>query len=450
MDIDTNTIPSAFLDYLARLTTGGTSRDPVAVRTLFHDISLVISRSADTAERAAIGHAESIASLAVFVGQQAGLPKEDLWSLWLAGLFHDIGMATVSDAVLCKTTHLSESDISQIRGHSAASFEGAVHLATPGSRALGRRRSRRRTATRTRAKSLLFADVPWIIRWHHERADGHGYPDGLGVDEMTMAVRVLRFTDSFVSLTEPRPFRKAHTWQKAREMAPTELGADLPGITDAIPARPFKPNIDPQGLAFFAEGEPSPETIANMLRGLAAISDSKHRSRARHSARCARIASDFAKTLGLTIMEQGRIYALGLLHDLGMLGLSDLSLDSPEPVTGKETVEIRRHPVVSNQLISSIRGLDDVGAIALCHHERWDGAGYPQGIYGDQIPLPARIVAIADTYEAITRHRPYHPLHMLDPLDEIASCAGSQFDPQLAKQFVKFMRKAAGRTKIAA
>jgi HD-GYP domain-containing protein (c-di-GMP phosphodiesterase class II) len=448
MEVNTGAVPSAFLEYLTRLTTSGIARDPVNVQRLFHDVALVISRAADTAERAEYGHAENIASLAVFVGEQAGLVTEDLWSLWLAGLFHDTGMATVSDAILRKATDLTPGELAQIRGHSAASFEEAVHLATPGVRALGRRRSRRRSAARTRTRSLLFPDVPWIVRWHHERADGQGYPDGLDVDGMSMAVRVLRFSDSFLSLTEPRSFRKPHSWKKAREMAPLELGADLPGITDAIPPRPFQPKPNPSALAHFPDGEPSPETIANMLRVLAALADSKHRSRNRHSLRAARIASDFAQALGLTIMEQGRIYALGLLHDLGMLELSDLALDAPEPVSGKETREIRRHPVISNQLISSIAGFDDVGAIALCHHERWDGSGYPQGLYGDQIPLPARVVAIADTYEAMSRHRPYHPSHMVEPLDEIARCGGTQFDPVLAKQFVRFA-KGSGRRKAA-
>jgi HD-GYP domain-containing protein (c-di-GMP phosphodiesterase class II) len=445
MEVDTGAVPSAFLEYLTRLTTSGIAHDAVPVKALFHGVARVISRAADTAERAGIGHAENIASLAVYIGKQAGLPQEDLWSLWLAGLFHDTGMATVSDAILRKTTDLTPSDLSQIRGHAAASFEEAVHLSTPGVRALGRRRSRRRTAARTRTKSLLFPDVPWIVRWHHERADGQGYPDGLNVDEMSMAVRVLRLADSFTSLTEPRSFRKPHEWRKAREMAPQELGADLPGITDVIPPRPHHPRIEAQALDAFGEGEPSPETIANMLRVLATLADSKHKSRTRHSLRSARIASDFARSLGLTIMEQGRIYALGLLHDLGMLGLSDLALDAPEPVSGKETLEIRRHPVISNQLISAIGGFDDVGAIALCHHERWDGGGYPQGLYGDQIALPARIVAIADTYEAMSRHRPYHPLRMADPLDEIARCGGSQFDPTLARQFAKFVKGSARR-----
>ncbi len=117
-------------------------------------------------------------------------------------------------------------------------------------------------------------------------------------------------------------------------------------------------------------------------------------------------------------------------------------LSKPGPLTPEEFQKIRAHPKVGADIISAVPFPYPVSPLILSHHERWDGKGYPQGLAGESIPLPSRIIAVADTYDAMTSTRPYRPaLEREVAVMEIERCAGSQFDPMIVPFFLQAIRK---------
>jgi putative nucleotidyltransferase with HDIG domain len=127
-----------------------------------------------------------------------------------------------------------------------------------------------------------------------------------------------------------------------------------------------------------------------------------------------------------------------LLHDVGKIGVPDSILLKPGKLTDEEWKVMRSHTRIGYQMISKIKFLKGAADIVRYHHERWDGKGYPHGVAGEDIPLGARIFAVIDTYDAITSKRPYkEALPIQHARDEIARCAGSQFDPRVVEAFLK-------------
>jgi putative two-component system response regulator len=156
-----------------------------------------------------------------------------------------------------------------------------------------------------------------------------------------------------------------------------------------------------------------------------------------HSARVSAIAEVIARRLE---WGESRLVALrlgGQLHDVGKLNLDPFVLTKPGPLDAAEHSEIRRHPLVGARLIRPFASLRPALPYVLFHHERWDGAGYPSGRSREQIPLGARILALADAFDAMISNRPYRsalPLHRA--LGEVRACAGSQFDPAVVSAFM--------------
>jgi len=125
-----------------------------------------------------------------------------------------------------------------------------------------------------------------------------------------------------------------------------------------------------------------------------------------------------------------------LLHDAGKMAIPDSVLKKPGPLTPKEWEVIRRHPTLGYGLVRDLKLVPEVGNIILCHHERWDGAGYPKGLQGEAIPLEARFFAVADTLDAVTSHRPYRaPRDFRAARRELVENAGKQFDPKVVDVF---------------
>ena len=123
-----------------------------------------------------------------------------------------------------------------------------------------------------------------------------------------------------------------------------------------------------------------------------------------------------------------------LLHDIGKVAIPDGILHKPEPLSDAERGLMRRHPLIGAEILSGIPFLESAADIVKHHHERWDGEGYPDGLKGEEIPLAARIFAVADSLDAITTDRPYRPAAPLAHARRaIAESAGSQFDPQVVE-----------------
>jgi HD-GYP domain-containing protein (c-di-GMP phosphodiesterase class II) len=157
-----------------------------------------------------------------------------------------------------------------------------------------------------------------------------------------------------------------------------------------------------------------------------------------HGARVAALAEPIALELGWDRERMRSLRWAAPLHDVGKVKLSPQLLGKSGPLTLDEVAEIRSHPAAGAQLVLPLRRFHDALPYVLFHHERWDGEGYPAGLSGRRIPIEARIVAIADAFDAMISPRPYRQaLTHEHALAEVEDCAGSQFDPVAAELFVE-------------
>ena len=170
--------------------------------------------------------------------------------------------------------------------------------------------------------------------------------------------------------------------------------------------------------------------------GLAEALDIRDTGTARHSQTVGRYARMMAEELQLSAERVERVRLAGILHDVGKIGISDRVLTKPGPLTDEEWIEMRTHPEIAARLLSR-EEFEDLREWILAHHERPDGTGYPRGLSGDEIPLEARILAVADAYEAMTADRVYRPaLAVGAARAELRTGTGSQFDGEIVEAFL--------------
>lgn len=174
------------------------------------------------------------------------------------------------------------------------------------------------------------------------------------------------------------------------------------------------------------------------LSALVAALDAREQETSDHSQRVVRFALAIATQLGLSSPDLEEVGRGALLHDIGKIGVSDAVLLKPGTLTPHEWTQMRRHPEIGATILSSIPFLSTAAEIVLSHQERWDGNGYPRRLKGEDIPLGARIFAVADTLDAIVSDRPYRRGVSFEAARaEIARCSGTQFDPQVVQAFLE-------------
>ena len=174
------------------------------------------------------------------------------------------------------------------------------------------------------------------------------------------------------------------------------------------------------------------------LEALTASIDAKDRYTCGHSRRVASLTQQLAKAAGLDEYTVERMHIAGMVHDVGKIGVPEAVLLKPGKLTPEEFAWIRKHPEMGYRILKDIPQLSDILPGVLYHHERWDGKGYPEGLSGEGIPLVARMIALADSFDAMSSTRTYRSsLSRPQVLQEIIRCTGAQFDPKLAEVFVQ-------------
>jgi len=180
------------------------------------------------------------------------------------------------------------------------------------------------------------------------------------------------------------------------------------------------------------------ELFYKTIKSISSALDAKDPYTHGHSMRVTLYSIILAKELNTPENQLEMIEISGLLHDIGKIAIPQKILCKPGKLDDEEFAVMKTHPVNSEKLIASIEKLHEVAPGIKHHHERWDGRGYPDKLAGLDIPYSARIIAIADTYDAMTSTRSYRKALSHDiAIDEIKKCAGAQFDPELAKKFVE-------------
>ena len=185
------------------------------------------------------------------------------------------------------------------------------------------------------------------------------------------------------------------------------------------------------------------ELAALQLGVLASMVDTlamRDRMTARHSAAVARYARALAEAHGCRRDQQDLVHTAGLLHDVGKFSFPDAILLAPAPLSEEDWKIVRRHPEEGARVVARMEPYAPVAEIILCHHERWDGAGYPHGLAGEAIPLLSRMVTIADAYDVMIARDSYRtPLTSTEAVTEMRRVAGTQLDPQLVDTFVRLL-----------
>ena len=173
------------------------------------------------------------------------------------------------------------------------------------------------------------------------------------------------------------------------------------------------------------------------LQALTATIDAKDRYTCGHSERVSLLGSQIALVIGMDEKQIEQVRIAGQVHDVGKIGVPESVLCKPGKLTVEEFEQMKRHPVIGFEILKDIPPLADMLPGVLYHHERWDGGGYPEGLKGELIPIYGRILACADTFDAMSSTRSYRPAMPRERvLAEFDHCSGTQFDPELARRFV--------------
>jgi len=186
------------------------------------------------------------------------------------------------------------------------------------------------------------------------------------------------------------------------------------------------------------------DVLMSTLRSLVSTVEARDLYTKQHSQRVTDIALIIAEHMGCTPEQLDTLRVAGYLHDLGKLGVKDSVLLKPGPLTPDEFAQIKAHPVIGEEILAPIGFLPEERALVRHHHERWDGKGYPDGLRGENIPLLARILTVADVFDALTSDRPYRPAMSVEVgAAEIVASKGTQFDPAVVAAFGEVLWKCA-------
>jgi two-component system, cell cycle response regulator len=204
---------------------------------------------------------------------------------------------------------------------------------------------------------------------------------------------------------------------------PAALPAGRPIERTRVSRKPSRPHL-------YEVPSPPADALEEAISALSTLAAESLPAVAAHMQRTGRLARAFVKDLGLGGPLGALVVATARLHDIGKLGVPPWIMEKEGPFTEFEYGLMREHPLIGQNLIERKRELLPIGSLIRSTHERWDGSGYPDGLSGAAIPLPARIVAICDAFDAMTKPRRYSSsLSITTALTELQRCAGTQFDP---------------------
>jgi PAS domain S-box-containing protein len=178
----------------------------------------------------------------------------------------------------------------------------------------------------------------------------------------------------------------------------------------------------------------------NTLRGWSSALELREHETGGHSRRVVEITLELARKMGVEEEKIIHIQRGALLHDIGKMGIPDSILLKPAALSDEEWVTMRQHPEFAYRMLAKIDYLKPALEIPYCHHEKWDGSGYPRGLKGEEIPLAARIFAIVDAWDALSHDRPYRPAWPREiVIEHLKKQSGRQFDPQVVEKFIKLL-----------
>ena len=184
------------------------------------------------------------------------------------------------------------------------------------------------------------------------------------------------------------------------------------------------------------------ESTSNKYKTIALAMNSlftKSSRESQHSKRVSKLCEFIASKMDFSMREINRMRIAGLMHDIGKIGVPRNILNNPHRLNEEEWEQMKKHPETGYRILAASSDFIDISTAILEHHEKWDGSGYPRGIRGENISIQARIISVADSFDAMTRDRPYQKTKSeKEAIEEIRLCSGTHFDPSVAKVFVDY------------
>jgi HD-GYP domain-containing protein (c-di-GMP phosphodiesterase class II) len=400
----------------------------------------------DLAEGHPSGHAARVCYIALNLAQGAGVPAEDLRTVFYASLLHDAGASSASEA--CRTYGLAEEQLFVSRPAQSPqqlALELAPGHVTEVVQVLHDHPARGAQV----AKALGFpASVQQAIGAHHERWDGHGYPLALKGEAIPSPARIVAAADVIEALIsiENNPLTARRNLIAAlAEHAGSAIEPALVGLARKLARSDafwLGLNTDSlsQELAASCPDDAdarSPRQLEMFATVFADLADGKGEHTTNHGSQTARVAQALTQALGFSPARSDMVRIAALVHDVGLLGVPARIMAKPDILSLVEMEAMRKHPSHSQFVLSALPGLDEIAQWVGAHHERPDGKGYPELLEERTIPIEARIIALADTYVALTSPRPYRQaLSHEDACQVLRGGAGTQLDPMLVDLFV--------------
>ncbi len=370
-------------------------------------------------------HGPRVSCIALRLGKSFGLSDEELASLFFGSVLADIGMiGMVEDAWENPRPILDPEARVQVNDHP------------------------RRSADTIRAIPFLES-VSDVVLHHHEWWDGSGYPRSLSGEDIPLSARILRLADTVAALGEVRPqrgplpsgeIRKVVRKGQGAEFSPEVAGRFL-SLSEEGDVESFNPhffrNYLLKSLDIFVPGEVSPVSSDALLDLFAGLVDAKDPYTGGHSRRVAALARATAEKMNLPEAVLDQTWAAGFVHDMGKVSVPLRILCKKERLNPEEFKKVQSHTTVGARITASIPSLQHLATGCRYHHERWDGMGYPEGISGERIPLLAQILAVVDSYDAMTSGRAYRESRSHGhALEEVDRGAGRQYARGAAGAFL--------------
>ncbi|MCH7718731.1 MAG: HD domain-containing protein [Chloroflexi bacterium] len=410
------------------------------------ELASAFSQALDLAEGRRLGHAARVSYIALNLAQVLELPAELQQAAFYAALLHDAGAAPAS-AEVCRLVNLTEEALFRAdpdRSPHQLALEIAPSNATAVVDVLHAHPERGAQV----ARELGFdRAVQEAITSHHERWDGQGYPQALEGAAIPIAGRLIAVADVIDSVisTDPSPL------VARRSLLPTIAehagGALDPELVqqarrlsgdDAFWLGLYSHDLNRALATLGPKTSPQEERSLAHLHAFASVfstlADGKGEHTARHGERTADLATRLGEALGFSEGRREMLRIAGLVHDIGLLGIPARVIAKPDILSLTEMELMRKHPSYSQMVLEDVPGLEEVTHWVGAHHERPDGKGYPEMMEDETIPLEARIIAVADTYVALTSTRPYRrALSHEDAQQVLLGGAGTQLDVKLVK-----------------
>jgi len=345
--------------------------------------------------------------------------KESALSIYIAGLLHDAATFDLSNRLAHHKDHMENIEDANVRIHTQ---KGAAIVASlPG-----------------------FIPIAKIILDHHEWISGEGYPRGLKQDEISLESQILRIADKIGFLIDTKEVTKIEGLQRALEdRIGREFSKDL---YDCLVAQLkkndiWKSVIDEKELArltkkIFAqlpvEKDEGLTCNKNLLFFFGRILDAKHSYTEGHSRRVSYFSVLIVLALDLPDEKVETTELAAFLHDIGKVGIPKSILDKKGRLSREEFQITKKHASFSHKIVKRISTFENLANIVGSDQEHWDGSGYPEGLKMEEIPIEARIIFIADAFDAMTSNRSYHKaISVQDAVNELKKCSGKDFDPNI-------------------